>query len=47
MSRGIENTQLIDFSRRQKRRTRQNGAYLERIWNAWISLLLSILVKFF
>jgi|ERR1700674_5676321 len=28
--RRIENTQVIDFSRRQKRRTRQNCAYLER-----------------
>jgi hypothetical protein len=30
---GIENTQLIDFSTRQKRRKRQNCAQLERIWN--------------
>jgi hypothetical protein len=30
---GIENTQLIDFSTRQKRRKRQNYAQLERIWN--------------
>jgi hypothetical protein len=32
--RGIENTQLIDFSRRQKRSTRQNCGKLDRIWNA-------------
>jgi len=37
ISRGIENTQLIDFSRRQKRRTRQNCAQPERIWNAAFS----------
>jgi hypothetical protein len=35
--RRIENTQLIDFSRRQKHRTRQNCACLERISNAGFS----------
>src|SRR5882762_226766 len=29
----IENTKVIDFPRRQKRRTRQNCPKLERIWN--------------
>ena len=32
--RAVENTQLIDSSRRQKRRILQNCAQLERIWNA-------------
>src|SRR5690348_5098335 len=31
---GIENTQVIDFSRRQKHRKRQNCGQRERIWNA-------------
>ena len=30
----IENTQVIDLSRRQKRRKRRNCGQLERIWNA-------------
>ena len=33
----VENTNLIDFSRRQKRRTRQYCGQLERIWNAGFS----------
>jgi hypothetical protein len=44
---GIENTRLIDFSIRQKRRTRQNCVELERNWNAGFSVLLPILWKFF
>jgi hypothetical protein len=39
----IENTQLIDFSRRQKRRKRENCGQLERIWNAGFSASCPIL----
>jgi hypothetical protein len=39
---GIENTQLIDFSRRKKRRKRQNCGQLERNWNAGFSVFLPI-----
>ena len=31
---GVENTQVIDFARRQKRRKLSNRVELERIWNA-------------
>jgi hypothetical protein len=34
---GVENTQLIDFSGRQKRTIPRNCAQLERIWNARLS----------
>jgi hypothetical protein len=39
----IENTQVIDFSTRQKRSIRQNCAQLERIWNARFSASCPIL----
>lgn len=39
LKRPIEDTELIDFSRRQKRTIRQNCAQLKRIWNTGLVVL--------